>query len=133
MESTGEDMYLVDSSVWIAFYSTTDVHHARALADIEHIIALRQKIAMSDHVLDEVATYFLYHEGREKALTFLQSVLNNEDIILHVSNAQEIREIADNFRVSRAKLSFTDEVLRFLSDKYDYTLLTYDRDLAKAK
>ena len=126
-------MYLLDSNVWIALYNPNDSSHQRSKADFEKIASEHQRIVISDHVLSEVFTHILYRFGRQDALAFLDEVLNNPEILIHTLNSGDIREISEEIAHSKPKLSFTDEVLRFLSDRYGYWLLTYDKDLAKAK
>ena len=126
-------MLLVDSNVWIAWLVPSDSLHNRATAALEELIEKGANIAMSDHILAEVSTVLLYDEGREAANKFLELALGNQQLKIHTLSATEVREISEKFKKSSRKLSFTDEVLRFLSDKYGYTLLTYDADLAKAK
>jgi predicted nucleic acid-binding protein len=126
-------MILVDSNVWIARFSAEDSLHRRSREDFGRIIEAGESTVISDHVISEVSTYFLYHQSREKAMEFLRCVMDNEQIRVHTLKPDEVREVSDSFTRSSKKLSFVDEIQRFLAARYGYRLLTYDKDLAKAK
>jgi predicted nucleic acid-binding protein len=126
-------MILIDANVWIARFNSADSLHKLARSDFGKIADAGERIAISDHILSEVSTHFLYRDGREKAAEFLRGILQNRDIFIHTLKPEEVREVSERLTLSSKKLSFADEVLRFLSERYGYRLLTYDKDLARAK
>jgi len=126
-------MILVDSNVWIGLLSEDDSLHEQAGKALELLASEKETIILSDHVLSEVSTHLLFHERPETLEKFRKLVLGSRDIILRCLTPEEAREVSERVGKSPKRLSFTDEVLRLLSERHNYGLLTFDNDLAKAK
>ncbi|MBI3893191.1 MAG: PIN domain-containing protein [Candidatus Wallbacteria bacterium] len=67
----------VDSGAWIAGQLRRDQYHSRAIAAWTKLRVERARLVTTTFVLDEVATFIRYREGRQAALTVGSSILES--------------------------------------------------------
>lgn len=117
--------YLVDSSVWIALFLDFDTRHADAVRKVHD---LSGTIYMPYCVVSEVSTVLTYKHSKAQADLFLSFLAQAENIVLL---EDKVREEISYFGSLTEKISFTDAVLLFLSQKLNVTLVTFDSQLLR--
>ena len=120
----GPRQYVVDSSVFVAFYSGADVNHSLALrffSEVNEAI-----LVVHPYVIQETASVLCYKYGYEAAVPFLDHVLKATNIIIPSVNLTN--EIA-GFLVLRKKISFTDTALIQLAKRLHAELVTFDKQM----
>lgn len=117
-------MTLVDSNVWFAYFDTSDVFHAQAVAIIERA----DKLVLPYCVLLEVAALLTYRISKAVADEFLTLAVNIKQIF--VIDNKTINELF-YFLHYRTKMSFVDYSLAYLSNQYGHTLVTFDKQLER--
>ena len=121
-------MTILDSNVWIAFFHKNDNQHKKA----EKIIKdLNTKIIIPEYIITEIASILCFKADKKIAVIFLNSVFDNDDIEILLSNKLIFNNTVDSFiNDSKNKLSFIDITLLYLSKKYK--IITFDKNLQKA-
>ena len=121
-------MTILDSNVWIAFFHKNDNQHKKAEKIIKE---LDTKIIIPEYIITEIASILCFKASKKIAVTFLESILDNNDIEILLSNKQIFNNTVNNFiNDKNDKLSFVDTMLLCLSKKYQ--LITFDKNLQKA-
>lgn len=72
----------VDTSAWVAYYDADDRWHAAAKAAVDSLLDQRVTLVTTDYVIDETITLLLYHAGRQRALTFGDTVQRSRHVEL---------------------------------------------------
>ena len=118
-------MIILDSNVWIAFFHKNDNQHKKAEKIIKELNA---KIIIPEYIITEIASILCFKADKKIAVIFLNSVLDNDDIEILLSNEIIFNNTVNNFiDDSGNKLSFIDTTLLCLSKKYK--IVTCDKNL----
>ena|SRR3989344_4326084 len=118
------DRFVIDSSVFVAFYWALDSQHEDALRVMETLAG--NTIIIHPYVIQEVATVLTHRLGLSVAKKFLNDISVSKDVRLVYS---DIRADIDAFTTLNAKISFTDATLIALAKKEDAKLVTFDRQM----
>jgi predicted nucleic acid-binding protein len=118
------DKFVVDSSVFVAFYHQGEHNHQTAL---EILASLKDKaLIVHPYVIQETATVLTYKLGRDAAVKFLSDIEAAANVYIpFVDMAGEIH----GFIAEKKKISFTDSALLVLAKKQKAQLLTFDRQM----
>ena len=116
--------YIIDSSVFVAFYYEGDQNHENALAIIKEISG--KTLIVHPYVVSEVATVLTYKISKKIAETFLSDVIGVDDI--HIPNPDVLLE-SEFFIFQKKKISFTDATLVYLAKKLNAKLITFDKQM----
>jgi predicted nucleic acid-binding protein len=119
--------HLVDSSVWIALFLMHDTQHKKAEQTIKNITGI---IYLPYCVLSEVTTVLTYKHSKAQADAFIAYAEENKDIRLMENTLDD--DMASFKKVKHA-ISFTDSSLLGLSKKLKIELITFDKQLERAK
>jgi predicted nucleic acid-binding protein len=119
-------MNIIDSSVWVALFLTFDTNHQKAKALIGKIA---RPIFVPYSVVAEVTTVLAYKHSKKQADNFIDYINGNRDIIL-LNN--DLNEELRFFKTLKKRLSFTDASLMYLSQKLGVSMITFDKQLARA-
>ncbi len=118
---------LVDSSVWVALFLGFDTQHKKAA---RCVAKLKGKTYLPYCVLSEVVAILAYKHSKEQADNFIAFAENNRDIEwVNDDSAQE----AAFYKILRARVSFADAALLFLSRALRANLVTFDKQLERLK
>lgn len=121
-------MHLVDSSVIVAFFRTSEENHNEAAK----LLSSLEAFSVNDYILSEVATVLRIKESLpilRKAVDLLRST---EGISLLRLTDKELHQAIDFFLSSKKKLSFVDASLVVLAKSRGLKLLTFDKDLIQS-
>lgn len=116
---------LLDSSVWVALFLDFDTQHKKAEQLFEK---LRGTMYVPYCVASEVITILTYKHSKEQGSKFIAFIENNRAILLFDDNFRD--ELAF-YKSMRAKVSFTDAALLFLSKRLEAKLVTFDKQLER--
>lgn len=120
-------MVILDTNIWVAALNQNDSLHSKAQKLFSN---LNEEILIPEYILVETLNILSVKAGKRQTEAFLKTALNSEQVEILFSSKlffQEISEFFVNF--SYNKLSFVDQSLLFLSQKYP--VLTFDKDLAR--
>ena len=116
--------YVIDSSVFIAFYYEGDQNHENALKLIKEISG--KILIVHPYVISEVVTVLTYKVSKEIAEKFLSDVINVDDV--HIPNPDVLLE-SEFFIFQKKKISFTDTTIVYLAKKLNTKLITFDKQM----
>ncbi len=118
--------FLIDSNIFIAFWSETEELHEKAkniLMDINN-----RTIVIHPYIIAETTTVLSYKYGIEKSKDFLKYITTASNVkILPVSISFDI----DLYSKNNKKISFIDMTLIGLAKEYGYVLVTFDKQMIK--
>ena len=117
---------ILDSNIFIAFYYNEDTLHEDAVSLMKALDGY--DIIIPYCVIQEVSTILTYRLGKKAANNFLADI-QNADTTLIINN--DVKAECEFFESINSNLSFTDISLLYLSQKYDATLVTFDKQLLK--
>ena len=121
-------MTILDSNIWIALLNEDDSQNARAQ---EVVGKIRGAIILPEYAVIEIATIILQKVGKARLDRFLDQIDNTPDLYVLPSDPAFFYSVRRQLRLSGERsLSFIDTALLLLSKSY--TVVTFDRDLAKA-
>jgi len=121
-------MIILDSNVWIAFFHIGDSQHKKAEKIVRELGFL---IAVPEYVIAEVSSVLCLRANKKISNDFLESIFDNENIEILLSDKEFFDNVVENFRNSKdRKLSFIDTALLYLSKSH--RVITFDKDLQKA-
>ena len=123
-------MLILDPSFLAAAYNTEDALHQKA--EEMAILHDREKIALNDFIIDELATVLLNRNGHKSANIALDALFDNDDVSIKHTTEDEFYEIAEYFKAQKTKLSFTDCSIVLLAKKSGAKVVTFDRKLQHA-
>jgi len=126
--------FLIDANIWIAYFDLDDSLNKKAEKIINSHLKSNNFLLLSDYIIQEVITVFLYRNRIEQMEKFINFIYGNNDIsILGIEKdfAQNILNLARK-RKFKPKLSLTDWSLLFLSQTFYLKLLTFDKQLLNA-
>jgi predicted nucleic acid-binding protein len=120
-------MKILDSNIWIAFFNERDSQHEKAQKLMKSV---KTPIAMPEYVIVETCNILLAKASKEDADSFLNFALDNEEVVLLLSNGNLFFETVSYFqKTTKRILSFVDISLLCLSKSYE--IATFDRKLEK--
>ncbi|WP_028842529.1 PIN domain-containing protein [Thermodesulfovibrio yellowstonii] len=127
-----ENFYLLDTSFIVAFLSSKDVHHKRALELFEQTEGI---FASNFLVFQETVTVICRRAREQNMLSsnlfrIINDFFNTIMIINEIPPREEILKIMEN---SQFLLSFTDASLIYYSGKLKAEILTFDNNLLSIK
>lgn len=115
--------HLLDSSVWVALFLDFDTQHKKAERIFEGV---RGTIYAPYCVVNETVTVLAYKHSKEQADNFIAFIENNRDILPFDDG---LRDELLFYKSIKARISFTDAALLFLSKKLEAKLVTFDKQL----
>ncbi len=118
---------IIDTSVFIAAYDERDPKRLDALEIIKR--AEQSKIFISDYIINETATVALRKIGLEKAGKIINTLINNEKIIVGYTTEKDFNEILDIFKNQSDKLSFVDCSIVWMSRTLGLEVASFDKNL----
>jgi len=118
-------MKIFDSNIWIAYFHEIDSQHGKALKLFN---SSRYPIAITEYVVVETCNILLAKATKEIADLFINYVLDNEDVVLLLSDSSLFFETIGCFLEKDKKgLSFVDLSLVCLGKKHK--IMTFDKKL----
>ena len=118
-------MRVFDSSVWIALFVDSDVHHARALDALEKV---DDAVYIPYIVVEETASLLTYRESKALADKFLTFISNDARMVIVDSTAR--RDI-DIFLKTRKRMSFADISIMTFASSMRFDLVTFDKQMER--
>lgn len=118
-------MRVFDSSVWIALFVDSDVHHPKALEALEQT---RDAVYVPYIVIEETASLLTYRQSKELADSFVTFVLNDARIIVVDSTAMRDMDI---FLKIRKRMSFADISIMTFAHNMGLELVTFDKQMER--
>lgn len=115
---------IVDSSVFIAFYSQADAHHDKAVALLKDLGDCM--LIVSPFVVQEVSTVLTYRFGLSSGEKFLRSLVSAKNVFVP---PLDIFGDIDYYLTVHKKISFTDASLLCLAKRMNVQLLTFDKQM----
>ena len=117
--------FIVDSSMFVAFYYENDTNHAKA---VRIMAELEQKfLVVHPYVIQEVITVLTYKAGNKVATQFISDIFENApDVLIAPLN---IRENIEFFKILSKRISFTDATLINLSRDLRLPVVTFDQQI----
>lgn len=130
------NIYLIDSNVWIGFYNEEDSSHAAAVKIIKELEKNQKNICITNFNIQEVFTILSLYTNLKKALEFY-----NDTIIEHNLFKQEMlqlditKDFMDDIvafikkHSTSSQASFVDYSLLYLCLEFNLELITFDKKL----
>src|SRR3989344_1365860 len=119
-----DSKYIIDSSIFVAFYYEGDQNHKNALEIIKTISG--KTLIIHPYVISEVVTVLTYKVSKEVAEVFLSDVIGVDDVF--IPNPDVLSE-SEFFIFQKKKISFTDSTLVYLAKKLNAKLVTFDKQM----
>lgn len=119
-----ETAYLIDSSVFIAFYIKDDSCHQEAVELLSEIDS--GTMLLHTYVIQEVVTVLTYKANLKLANQFISDVENANNV--SILPADVVRDI-HSFQSLGKRVSFTDSTLLATATQYRLPLVTFDKQL----
>jgi len=119
-----DSKYIIDSSIFVAFYYEGDQNHKNALEIIKTISG--KTLIIHPYVISEVVTVLTYKVSKEVAEVFLSDVIGVDDVF--IPNPDVLSE-SEFFIFQKKKISFTDSTLVYLAKKLNVKLVTFDKQM----
>ena len=119
-----DSKYIIDSSIFVAFYYEGDQNHTKALEIIKNILG--KTLIVHPYVISEVATVLTYKVSKKVAEVFLSDVIGVDDVF--IPNPDVLLE-SEFFLFQKKKISFTDSTLVYLAKKLNAKLVTFDKQM----
>lgn len=121
MEPRSAESFVLDSSVWVAFFIDGDVQHAKALCAVDE--ALGGRVYIPYIVLAEVATVVANKHSKAQADNFLRFVsADSRCILVDNSYAVDLPVFLD----CDESISFPDASIVAFALRYGARLITFD-------
>ena len=122
---------IVDTSVFIAFYHESDVHHREAVEKFQDIdsLAKNDTIIISDYQLNEIVSVALRKMGLAKSKIILELLLNHESMLIRHTSSQEFYSIIDVFKSQDKNLNFVDCSIVWLANNAAQKVVSFDGNL----
>lgn len=118
-------MKILDSNIWIALFHENDNQNKKA---IELFKGLNLPVAITEYVVLETCSILAKKASKKVADKFLEEILDNQDVLLLLSNESYFWEVISGFKeMPSNNLSFVDISLLCLSKSYE--VVTFDRKL----
>ena len=121
----GVSTCVFDTSVWVALFQPSDVHHEEA----RHAFALIEwRVYIPYAVLLETATVLAHKSSKAQADKFLDFILHDERCI-GVSPERDTE--CALFTSVTAKISFADIAIMHTAFRYEVPFITFDKQMKK--
>jgi len=121
-------MIILDSNIWIALLNEEDSQHKQAVNLFDKI---KQTILIHEYIIIEVCSILLIKAGKTISNSFLNTILDNRDIEILLSNPSFFTAVVAEYKNSKQRnLSFVDISLLYMAQKHE--VLTFDANLQKA-
>jgi predicted nucleic acid-binding protein len=116
--------YLVDSSLFVAFYIEEDSCHADAVAILHEIDSAQ--LLVHPYVIQEVVSVLTYKIGVTVAKKFISDIQQANNVyVLPVDVSKDMR----SFSLLNKKVSLTDSALLDIAQSWQVPLVTFDKEL----
>ena len=122
-------MRILDSSVLVAMYHESDVHHPLAL-ELLKAIPENEPVLLNDFLVNEIAGVMLRKVGLAKAKEMLAVVIENQQFRIHHTSEEEFNAIVRAFKAQTSTLSFVDCSIIELAISEGCKVETFDKILA---
>ncbi|RJQ34504.1 type II toxin-antitoxin system VapC family toxin [Candidatus Parcubacteria bacterium] len=122
-----QNRFLIDSSVFVAFYYEGDAQHTDALRVMADISA--QVLIVHPYVIQETATVLAYRLGMPVAKAFVTDVMKAKNVLIP---AADVYRDAAFFLDYSKKMSFTDIALIGLARSMGVPIVTFDKQMLSA-
>ncbi len=120
-------MIILDSNIWIAYFSKKDSQHKKA---VELFMGLTERVILPEYLIIEICSVLALRAGKKAADGFLEFISNNNDLEIILSDKEIFLASMGVFqKIKTKKLSFVDCSLIYLSDFYK--IFTFDKSLEK--
>lgn len=116
--------FIIDSSIFVAFYYGGDQNHTKAIEIMKTISG--KTLIVHPYVISEVVTVLTYKVSKEVAKIFLSDVIGVDDVF--IPNPDILLE-SEFFVFQKKKISFTDSTLIYLAKKLNAKLITFDKQM----
>ncbi|MCX6733749.1 MAG: PIN domain-containing protein [Candidatus Peregrinibacteria bacterium] len=120
-------MVILDSSVVIAIFKDSDVHHEKA----KEIFYREDDLVIPTCALIEILSILKMKKGLDAVQKCTEFIYNAENIDIYEISNQLVDEAIQFYIKHKNNLSFTDTLLLALSNKTKIPLITFDQELAK--
>lgn len=118
------DAFVIDSSVFVAFYYAGDSQHVnakRVMAELQE-----KTLIVHPYIIQETATVLTYKFGFEVAQHFLADITMSGNVIIPpVNMAMDI----EGFLQLKKKISFADSAILQLATSMNAHLVTFDEQI----
>lgn len=119
---------IVDTSFLYAYYNSDDTHHNEAMNKLKEF---NGTLIISDYILGEMLTLFLYKKSLAAAHLFIETVYDNEAFeVIHFSPL-DFQSILETFKSQKRQLSFIDASVVYLAKTMNLDVLTFDQNILK--
>ncbi len=120
-------MVILDSSVIIALFKDSDIHHERA----KKYFYSDEDLVIPTCALNEILSVLKMRNGLEAVKNCTEFIYNSENIDIYDMGNELVDEAVQFFAKHKNNLSMTDTLLLTLSRKTKIPLLTFDKELEK--
>ena len=124
MESRESNFFVIDSSIFVAFYHGGDSLHNDAVNIMRALDA--KTLVIHPYVIQETATVLAYKFGHTQAKKFLEDISTSAHVIIP---PVDITADITNFSHANRKMSFTDITLMSLAKRMGAKLVTFDSQM----
>lgn len=125
---------IFDANIWIAYYKDNDTLKNKALAEIKQFEKSANQCLITNLIAQEVFSVLTYAGYKKLANQFIDFCLNNKRITwLDLDNnfIEKINLFSKSEKLRRTKLSLTDYSIIFLVKKFNFAVLSFDKELIK--
>lgn len=126
-----DNVIIFDANIWIAYFSDQDSLSDQAVDYVESIPEGQSNVIMTDFLIQEIITVFLYKNQMNSIKNFLK-FLDKEQLIVTVGIDTELfKELIEFIKshLFKPRLSLTDWSLLFLAQSFNFELITFDKQL----
>ena len=116
-------MFLIDSNIWLEiFLNQEKANEAKAFINS----VSNDKIFITEFTLYSICIILTRQKKLDLFHIFIEDVLQNAEVSILSININEFTEIAK--LITKYNLDFDDAYQYFVAEKYDLTLISFDRD-----
>lgn len=130
MELRGKGI-IIDANMWVAFFDKSDALHEAANKYMVDIPSKNANVIVTDFLIQEIITVFLYKNKPSSVKKFLD-FLKTERLVATVGIDTKLLDEVMRFidiHSYKPKLSLTDWAILYLSTEFNFSLLTFDKQL----
>ena len=120
---------IVDSSFLIALFIEEDELNERAIEFLER--NKEESLLLLDRVLEETFTVITYKKGIDSALSAVEDLQKNKNIIIHKIEENEFNSIMELAIKLKRKISFVDYSLIYFYLRTRDKVISFDSELNK--
>ena len=116
-------MFLIDSNIWLEiFLNQEKANEAKAFINS----VSNDKMFITEFTLYSICIILTRQKKLDLFHIFIEDVLQNAEVSILSININEFTEIAK--LITKYNLDFDDAYQYFVAEKYDLTLISFDRD-----